>query len=268
VSASPELPGLLGLRVVAGRSLNPSDHSDGAVLVNETLARRLWPGESAVGRRIACDEHEREVVGVVSDAITNLQALARDAADPAVYAMISGGSARPPVAFLRNGGESALALAALSARIDPNVRTQLRPLRYFRDRRLSYAQVGAGVAAMLGALAVALAALGVFGVFAYIVAQRTREIGIRMALGATGLDVVLSLLRHSARSLAFGLVGGFAATIVSSRLLAVHLYGVGPFDPLTFIAVAVVLTVAALVATYVPARRVTRIDPIVALRCE
>jgi putative ABC transport system permease protein len=128
--------------------------------------------------------------------------------------------------------------------------------------------VGAALAGILCGLALALASIGVFGVFAYVVQQRTREIGIRMALGARRAQVLHVVLGFNSRALVAGLTIGLASAAVGSRLLQRYLYGLSPFDPLAYGAVALLLALAAVIATYLPARRASKVDPIRALRYE
>jgi putative ABC transport system permease protein len=128
--------------------------------------------------------------------------------------------------------------------------------------------VGPILAGLLGVFALALATVGMFGVFAYAVRQRTREIGIRMALGAQRSDVVRLILAEHSRAVVIGLLAGLAGAVASTQLLGRFLYGMSPFDPLAYLGVAFVLACAGLFASYVPARRATRVDPLEALRYE
>jgi ABC-type antimicrobial peptide transport system permease subunit len=118
------------------------------------------------------------------------------------------------------------------------------------------------------ALALVLSSVGIYGVISYLVGQQTQEIGIRIALGARGWDVLQLVLSHSAKMAGLGVLIGLAGSLVLTRIMAKMLYGVSPNDPLTFFAVAAILTLVALAASYIPARRAMRVDPIVALRYE
>jgi ABC-type antimicrobial peptide transport system permease subunit len=128
--------------------------------------------------------------------------------------------------------------------------------------------MGATVAAALGLIAVTFASIGVFGVFAYLVQQRTREIGVRMALGARPRQIVAFILRSSSPALVIGLGLGFGGALAASRFIESSLIGISPLDPLAYAAVVIVLAAAAGVAVLVPAARAIRIDPVTALRCE
>jgi ABC-type antimicrobial peptide transport system permease subunit len=139
---------------------------------------------------------------------------------------------------------------------------------YHLDRALSQERLTASLLSGLGLLALALAVIGIYGVMSFSVAQRTREIGIRMALGAQAPEVLAMILRHAALPLGAGLAIGWAAAAIVSRYAASLLYGVGPTDPWTFVAMASLLGAAAMIACYLPARRAARIDPTVALRYE
>src|SRR6185369_16369135 len=135
-------------------------------------------------------------------------------------------------------------------------------------RQLSGSRMMAGIAGMLGAFALALAVIGISGVFAYVVEQRTKEIGIRMALGAAPQQVVSIVLSGTMRAVFAGLGIGFVVAAGAAKLLGQYLYGVSPYDPRAYAAVAGVLGIAALIAAYLPARRATRVDPLAALRVE
>jgi len=144
--------------------------------------------------------------------------------------------------------------------------------RLFLSQRISTgltpARAGAQIAGMLGAFALALATVGMFGVFAYAVQQRTKEIGIRMALGARPAQVVRSVIATSSRAIAAGFTVGFLAAVGGSRLIAQYLFGVSPLDPRAYLAVAAILAAAAFGASYLPSHRAAKIDPLVALRHE
>jgi putative ABC transport system permease protein len=203
---------------------------------------------------------ELEIVGVVQD----FRATSRDSVQPMIYQPLSG-RVVPQVLI---GRTSPTPVAALVERIEPGIRVRVTPLSETLDGRLRASRVGAGMAGALGALALTLASIGIFGVFAYWVQQRTQEIGIRMALGVRAAQVVRLVLGSSARAVSIGLAIGFAASVVSARVLRSFLHGLSPLDPVAYGAVVLVLAVAGLSATYIPARRATRIDPLTALRYE
>jgi putative ABC transport system permease protein len=159
-------------------------------------------------------------------------------------------------------------LKRIVARIDPRIRIQTTPLSAHLEARVAESKWGPLLAAVLGAFALALATVGMFGVFAYAVRQRTREIGIRMALGAQPSAVVRLVLAGHSRAVAAGLVVGLFGAVAWSIVMRSRLHGLSPFDPVSYLGVAVLLTAAGLAASYVPARRAVRVDPVVALRYE
>jgi putative ABC transport system permease protein len=152
--------------------------------------------------------------------------------------------------------------------LDMRARTLAIPLSENMERSATPARIGAQLAALLGIFALALATIGMSGVFGYMVRQRNKEIGIRMALGATPREVIALVLSGTSRAVLAGLAAGFLAAIAMARLLTTFLYGVSPFDPRAYAAVAIVLALAGLTAAFWPARRATKIDPMTALRCE
>ena len=159
-------------------------------------------------------------------------------------------------------------LKRIVARIDPRVRLQTTPLSAHLEARVAESKWGPMLGAVLGGFALALATVGMFGVFAYAVRQRTREIGIRMALGAQPSAVVRLVLAGHSRAVAAGLVAGLFGAVASSIVLRNRLHGLSPFDPVAYLGVAVLLAAAGFAASYVPARRAVRVDPVVALRYE
>jgi predicted permease len=258
---SPGFFALLGLPIVEGRDLLPTDGDD-AVIVNQSLASSLWPGESAL-ERIINDGTDRRVVGVVKDA--------------AMYRLgvVQGALFRPidprsmPTMMTRPVTPATTqALAALAARIEPRATIHPDSIAGNIDRQLGGLRVVTVLAGILGLIALVLATVGVFGVFAYVVQQRTREIGIRMALGASSARVTGLLVGDSSRALVAGLASGLVMSIGASRVISSELYGASGFEMRVFAGVAALLTIAGAAATAVPARRASQIDPVAALRSE
>jgi hypothetical protein len=255
---SPEFLKLLGLPIVAGRDLALTDGDD-AVLVNQALAATLWPGENPLGQ-IIIDGTERRVVGVVKDA--SMDRL--DRVDLTMFRFIAPRAL--PVMLMRP------AAPALTRTV-----AALSPYRFARDRsrRLHAGNTTANSAACrwsprsrrFSLIALVLAGVGVFGVFAYIVEQRTREIGIRRRSARRGECDDAHAPRQLA-SLVAGLVIGFVVSVGVARILASELYGASTFDPLVFGGTALLVAVAGVAAAYVPARRAARVDPAMALRNE
>lgn len=250
----------------------------GAVVVNEAFARRVWPGADAVGRCVSLD--------LKSDACTRVAGVLRDArfmgvtgdVAPAFY-RLAADSAQGRGALLvrvRSGATSA-EVARVAKAVGASLRAAEPRIGFATARSLADVAFGDALApyrlaaaafTVFGALALAMAAVGLYGVVAYAVAQRTGEFGVRVALGARGRDVAALVLRQGARTVAVGGVGGVAGAVAVGRLLRAKLYGVEPLDPLTLGATTLVLAAAALLATWLPARRAARVDPAAALRAE
>ena len=268
---SPAFFRVLGIPIVAGRGLLPEDNGTGWVVVSEALARQFWTVDDAVGKRLVVDADaggwnrpgELEIVGVARDAgLTSLTD-----SGPMIYQTLSGRSV-PHVLVPATGRGAAEAAVAAAQRIEPRLRPAQRPLIDNLAPHVRASRVAAAAAAGLGGLALVLAAIGMFGVFAYWVQQRTREIGIRMALGARAPQVVAVVLRSSGWSIGLGAITGIAAALMTSRLLRSYLFGLSPLDPVAYAGVVFLLAAAGTLATYVPVRRATRVDPVGALRCE
>ena len=261
----------LGLRLEAGRDLIEQDRDSSTlgVVVSAALARRHWPGRSPVGEEIGLLQRRARVVGVVGDAhYTSVQG----EPVPIVYVPNTLMTRRIFTVVARTSGDPALALAAVRAAIRSTERDQPITESGTVGDAVGDAVAAPRVLTMLvgafGLLALVLAAIGVYGVVAYIVGQRMNEIGIRIALGAKSADIVKWALGTGLAPALVGLTAGAAAALVLSRLLGAQLYEVSPTDPVVFGGVAVVLVVVALLASSVPARRAARVDPAIALRSD
>ena len=257
--------------VLSGRAFDDTDRdgSTPVALVSRNLAERHWPGEDAVGKQVILSSGPREVVGVVEDTRTNRP----DNAAPVTLYLAAAQSPRPSMTFaLHSGGDPAsLTSAARSAvaELDPD-----QPIYAVQTyERIIEDQIGGEViiAQLLGIFAVMallLAVVGVYGVLAYSVSQRTRELGIRGALGADAPELVRMVVRQGT---ALGLIGvgiGLVLAAGASRTLTTFLFGISAWDPLVFSAVTAALLAAALAASWVPARRAAGVDPVVALKAE
>jgi len=262
---------VLRIPVVAGRSFTRADRGRDIVVVNQSLAEAFWSTRQAVGKTIALDNTPFEVIGVVKDVATSRGVL-RNGSVTAVYRPLTPDSASrgvvPRVLVPSDGPTSSNAVTAAVKAIDPRVDIAINSLEDNIERQLAPHRMGATVAAVLGLIAVTFASIGVFGVFAYLVQQRTREIGVRMALGARSPQVLGFILRSSSPALIVGLVVGFGAAVAGSRLIESSLIGISPLDPFAYAAVVIVLAAAAGVAVLVPAARAIRINPVTALRCD
>jgi len=267
----------MGLPLVAGRAFGPEDtlNSPKVAVINETLARRFFPSESPLGRRFrlggpdAKPENDKLVIGVVKDA--KYMAL-RERPWPAAYLPFS-----QAVGYLwdfevRFSGDARSTVAAVRQAIrevDPRLPVSgVGTLAEQVDRSVVDQRLTAQLSSFFSLVAVFLACIGIYGLMSYAVVHRTNEIGIRVALGAQPGQVLRLIMRQGLVLAAAGVAVGIALAFIFTRLLRSLLFGVQPFDPVTFIGVAFLLTLIALAACYLPARRAMRVDPVVALRYE
>lgn len=261
----------VGVPVLQGRAFQPSDDANGAsvVIINEAAARKYFPSDSPIGHRLRFWGTWRTIVGVVGN--ERFAGLASDP-PPAMY---------PPIM------QAPMSSASLLVRTEGNPEQLTGSVRGV-FRQLDRAIAPYGIATMdnvldrsiaqqrftmqllvgFAALALGLALIGVYGVVSYGVARRTHEMGVRMALGATRRDVVRHVLRDGSRLALFGALLGIFGALVATRLLSTQLYGVTASDPLTFAIAALAIIVVALVGSYVPARRASRIAPVAALQAD
>jgi predicted permease len=251
---------VVGIPLRSGRAF--SDTAVNEVVLNETLARMLWPDGGAVGGYLAGPGGTvgDQVVGVTADA--HIEELG--AVGPMVFQPV-----RKLTYLLFNTGEIAPdELRAAVAGADPSAATTLESVRDNVESSLEVATLGAGVAGAVGVLALAIAAVGIVGVFSFAVTERTREVGIRLALGASHGRVRRLLLRRTGGPIATGLVIGLLLAVVAGLALRNYLYGLSPVDPIAYIAVAVIVVLMAWMATIIPMRRALRVDPAATLRHE
>jgi ABC-type antimicrobial peptide transport system permease subunit len=254
---------VLGIPVAEGRNFAPGDAGRRVVLLNQTAASRAFPGVSAVGKHVLLGK-DYEVIGVARDAYTT----SLGAVEATVYYPISGTSDIPQLLIADNSAATMERITAIVRGMEPRARLTFAPLTDNFRLQLDPARYAATLAGALGILALALASIGMSGVFAYVVRQRTREIGVRMALGANTGQVVRLVLASNLRALAFGLLAGVGGAVASTRLLKNMLNGVSPLDPLAYAGVFALLIAAAAAASALPARRAARVDPVTALRWE
>jgi len=266
-----------GVPLLSGRDFNFTDAGKGVntVIVNEAFVRRYLPGQGALGKRLyngfgnESDKEVWEIVGVARDvASRELQS----GPQPAMFRPLVQWPDKSLTLSLRTGFDSSATVAALRGIVKSLDATVpifgLRTLEQQKGDSLALQRMAATLLSGFGALALLLAALGIYGVLAYSVSRRTREIGVRMALGAQIADVLQLVLRQGLGLTATGLALGFAGALAVTRLLRGFLYEITPLDPLTFIGVAFVLAGVSLLACWLPARRAAKIDPMVALRHE
>jgi predicted permease len=263
----------MGIPLLKGRLLNDQDPADGKgrVVINETMALRHWPGEDPIGKRvrITWDDQEDEVIGVVGD-------VRHSGLDVETRAMTYWPYVRNPyqtmtvtVRTVGNASRIVSSIVGLVRALDPelvvaNVKTMDEVVsNSVGERRLTMLLL-----TIFAGAALLLAAIGIYGVIAYGVTQRTQEIGIRMALGAQRADVLRMVVRQALLLAAGGIVIGGAGALLLTRLMEGLLFQVKPGDPVTFAVVSGVLAAVALLASYIPGRRATRVDPVIALRAE
>jgi hypothetical protein len=252
-------------------SLRMSWGSPGHVMiVNQDAANLYWPGEDPIGKhaRFYNDSSETEVVGVARTA--NYQAIGEK---PRPFAYFPLQQYYFPVCVLtvHTASDPDAVFASVRSQVQALDRNLLLPAESVNTtihESLWEQRLSAGLLAVFGALALALATIGIYGVVSYLVAHRVREFGIRMALGATAADVQLMLLGEGVRLVAVGVVVGLVVALVGSRAVASMLFNVNPVDAVTFILVPSILTLVAILACWIPAHRATRVDPMVALRDE
>jgi predicted permease len=275
--ATPEYFHTFGLPLIHGRLFEAGDRADGTpvAVVSQALAQRYWPGQNPVGSRITFDDATdsaatwMSVVGVVGDV---LQDGAMSPAYPQIYVPFAQISGRSMVVALRTTGDPLALVPALKqalAGIDPNLAlSRVTTMDQRLAGTLARPRVNALLLAAFAVTALILAALGIYGVIAYSVVQRTRELGIRVALGARAEDVLGMVMRQGLTPVLIGLAIGLGAAALGSRVLRSLLYGVAATDLATYGAVAAFLAAVAVAASYVPARRAARSDPMTALRTE
>ena len=278
---SPDYFRTLRVPLVRGRTFSESDNASNTpvVVINEAIAKALWPGHDPIGHRLwigkpmgpsAAEPAPRQIVGIVSDMRQDSLA---DPPAPAMYIPYEQTKYTDSECFvLRTVHAPLLAVPdvrdALRA-IDPEIPlTEMNTLRNVVSESLTDWRFHAILLGIFGALALVIAAVGVYGVISYSVAQRTHEIGVRMALGAERRNILRLVIGQGLTLAGIGIVAGIAAALGLTRLMASLLYGVSASDPLTFAGVAMLLVVVALAACYVPARRAMKVDPMVALRYE
>jgi predicted permease len=262
---------MIGIPIVRGRDFTEQEVRTGAnvAIVTETTARKFWPGEDPIGKILReGGTADLQIVGVVRDAqVSHLGETSK------LYVYLPAGpkeQSRLQIMIHGGGGFAAVEAGVRSAAadVDPDVMVDVTKFEDNLENWRVPARIVAGLSGSLGALALMLAGVGVYGVVSYAVSRRTREIGIRMTLGANGRDVMGMLLRQSMRPVLIGGAIGIAACAGVSWVLSSLLFGISARDPIAFVFVPAFLLGIALLASYVPARRATKVNPVVALRYE
>jgi predicted permease len=265
----------MGIPLLLGRRFNEQDNAQSprVAIINETFARYAWPNESPVGKfftwKDRAGDQPIEIIGVARDAKS--QDLFRNPPNMAYFPLAQkydGGM----TLFLRASTKPEQLLAAARQEIralDPKLPVyNVKTLEQYRRDALFDTRIQTVLIVGFGLLALALASLGLYGVLSFSVAQRTREIGVRMALGANRGDVLRLVIAQGFKLISIGVAFGLAGAVVATRVLRSLLYGVSPADPATFIGITALLLLVALLACWIPARRATKVDPMVALRCD
>ncbi|MGH9937765.1 MAG: ABC transporter permease, partial [Blastocatellia bacterium] len=278
-SVSPEFFNTLRINVLKGRIFTEQDRTGAprVAVINQAAAERFFPGEEPIGKRIKpyidpeyqTDEKFVEIVGVVADV---KYGRLEEVVEPDVYLSSLQPTDAAQTLIVRSSVDPSAIVAAVRREVlalDKN--TPLTQIQTMADRAAEVTSRTRFIAALLGlfaTLALLLAAMGIYGVMAYSVSARTREMGIRIALGAQTRDVLRLVMRDGLALLAAGLAIGSIAAFAAARVLRSQLYEVSASDPMTFIAVALLLAFMACLACYFPARRAAKADPMTALRCE
>ena len=268
LSVGPRYFETLAIPVLQGREFVATDRdgTPAVAIVNQTFVNTYFPSQRALRQRIEIGgESDAEIVGIVRDSRIDTIGEAPKSVVFYPYAQ----RARRLTVIARTGGDPAATLSAFRAAIgelDASASVTISTLRDAAGTELNMRRVGTQMIGAIGILGLLLTAVGLYGVVSYFVASRTAELGIRMALGATPRQLHLEVLRHAARLVGGGIAIGIAASLLVTPALATFLAGLSPADPIAFVAAAAVLMLVAFGASYVPARRVARVDPLLALR--
>ncbi|HSA54322.1 MAG TPA: ABC transporter permease [Gemmatimonadaceae bacterium] len=269
------LPGYfraMGIPLLEGRDFTDADRRGAplTVIVDERLAAKYWPGQSAIGKRINPNRAQgtwATIVGVVKHVYN---AGPRQEGEPQIYVSFLEHIQHPLTYVLRTGGDPLSVVRAVRraiASVDPELPVaRMATMADLESRALARDRFNALVLSVFALTALVLAAIGLYGVMAYLVNQRTAEIGVRLALGGRPYDVVRLVIGEGMAMALTGIVLGVAVSLALSNVLAGLLYGVAPIDPLTYTAIAAVLALVALLASAIPARRAARVDPVAAHR--
>ena len=273
---SPQYFNSIGVTLRAGRMFDDRDKAEAPAVgvISDTAAQRFWPNENPIGKRIRLGSLESraawlEIIGVVPDV---RQELSAEPNYPALYRPLAQAPQNFGWLLARTATEPLNSVAAIRREIAALDKGQ--PLAGIATMRQFVAEAAWGqrfftkLMGLFGALALGLAALGIYGVIAYTVTQRTNEIGVHIALGAQSSDILWLILKQGLKLILAGAVIGLLGALGATQLLAGLLFGISARDPLTFALVAVALIAVALLACWAPARRATKIDPMIALRCE
>jgi len=273
---SPEFFATLRIPIVAGRTFEESEltATSPALIVSERVIKRFWPGQDPIGKRVKFGQLTSQnpwltIVGVVGE--VKYRGLPDNpTADPDVYLPFADRNAQISLAVRTNVPPSTLVapIRALIRSVDPSIPVYATAtMDELIASQTSQSRFTMWLMGVFAAIALALAVIGIYGVMSYLVSQRTREIGIRLALGARAADILRLVVGNGARLIAIGIGIGIAAAVALQRLVSTLLFGVTAADGAAVVAIGI-LAVVALIACYVPAVRATRVDPLRALRYE
>jgi predicted permease len=269
--ATPGFLDAMSIRLVRGREFTPQDRMSApkVLVINETLAKRHWPTGDPIGHRLVFTSGSYEIVGIVRD----VREFGPDDEAPALAYFSTLQSLARTLRFVaRTTGDPAQIVGTVRQEVAAVERDlppyDIQTLRAHVDNQMQGDMIMPKLLALFGAIALVLAIIGVYGVMAYSVSQRTQELGIRRALGAGGGDILRLVVRQGALLAGIGAVIGVGLALGATRALSSFLFGVSAFDPVVFGGVTVLLVGAAIFASLLPARRATRVDPLVALRAD
>jgi putative ABC transport system permease protein len=264
----------IGIPLLRGRWFTPSDTADSpwVVVISDSLARQYWRGDNPIGQRLRFGSPTaRTVIGVIGDVL-------HDGLDgetkPEMYVPIQQAPniESSPTIVVRTALDLSTAAAQLRAAVSAVDRAvpvdRIETMEQLVSASVAQPRFRSVVLATFSILALAMASIGIYGVMNYLVIQRTREFGIRLSIGASQMDIRRLVLGRAAVLIGAGTIVGLGGSVLLVRLIANLLFGTAPLDPLTFAAVPVVLATVALLASYLPARRAMRVDPMIALRYE
>jgi putative ABC transport system permease protein len=259
----------MGIPLLRGRLLSDGDGSEAppAILIDGTLARRYWPNENPIGRRMRLWGKFREVVGIVGQ--VHHYGLEKEP-EPTIYAPFEQMTDKAMALAVRTTMETEAVVKAVKQAVwsaDPGQPVfQIRSMDEYLSLADTAPRISTVVLAVFASVSMLLAALGIHGVVSYGVAERTRELGLRMALGSTPRQLQVLVVRNGVKTALLGLAAGMAGAAALASTLRALLYGVASLDPVVMAGVAALLLAVTLIANYVPARHATRIDPLQALR--
>ncbi len=272
-AVSPEYLQTMGIPLLRGQGFDSlvRENSPRVAVINETAAKQIWPNEDPIGKRFKFfrDNDLTQVIGVVRDSKYN--ALGENPS-PYMYVPLVQNPDGALTLFVRANGDPRVVLSSVRTEVQAMDRnlpiTNVWPIGEVISQSLWASSFGASLLTVFAMIAMALCAVGIYGVVGYSVGQRIREFGIRLALGAQPKDVLMMVLKQSAFIMSTGIVAGLVAAFFLARLVVTFLYGVNTNSPVAFLAMALILALVGVFASYIPARRAAKVDPMVALHYE